>query len=517
MYLNVSNELMDFCTQIANHSTYTVSPSLQQTLTNSDWLSIPEETAYEKLMVDVEKFIDNPGEKDVKVSEVFTEAMFEKLDKRLVEVGWKSMRTYWEDDFSKRTIVSGFLKDKTLGSKRLASMPDRYTNLINTSDGKTAFRPTIISMYEGDLGSQEKWWSAWEAFMFDTTLLVDNDKKPVWSLLKPIKKAKYKDITEQEEADSLPLSTMCCAIMDAIFVHTMNSVSTPDVWQPLKRKLVDSLSKRKVENTLKILQRKYLESDIITLQEVSLAMIEKARKMDKLGDDYVIVAPKELDAIRDQNSVIFLKKTTFPHGSLGEITDEVEAAFPPDEKVPVAKGDINAITTVDAEGVPYVVVSFHGDTNGLATKPVLDAVLAAMKNNRKLRNHRLIFGLDANTYEKGTADTQDVTEWAAHYTSHGLTSCWGDTPNPKNYTTYNARTFLQPQLNKACRKDESCGKADINPKDFILFPKADYRVVKTWKDNTGQKTYTENMAFPTLKFPSDHGILATVIAPAADA
>ena len=49
--------------------------------------------------------------------------------------------------------------------------------------------------------------------------------------------------------------------------------------------------------------------------------------------------------------------------------------------------------------------------------------------------------------------------------------------------------------------------------DFILFGKSDFKVVQTWKDNTGEKTYTENMAFPTLNFPSDHGILATIIEP----
>ena len=465
-------------------------------------------------MVDVENFINNPGEKDVQVSEVFTQSMFDKLDKRLTDVNWKSMRTYWENDYSKRKIIDGFLKDDTLGSKRLASMPDRYTNLINTADGKTVFRPTIISMYEGDLGTQEKWWAAWEEFMFDTKLLIGSDEKYVWDMLKPISKAKYPAITEEEEKDSLPLQTMCAAIFDAILVHMMNTVSDPQVWQPLKQKIVESLSKKKVDNTLKILESQYMDADIITLQEVSLAMIEHARKMDKLGDDYVIAAPKELDSVRDQNSVIFLKKATFPYGSLGEITKEVEDAFPPGVKVPVAAGDINAIETVDADGVPYVIASFHGDTNGLATKPVLDAIMTAMQKNRRLRNHRLIFGLDANTYENGVSGkTQDVTEWAVHYATYGLTSCWGDMPNPKNYTTYNARTFLQPQLNKACRKDQACSKADINPKDFILFPRADYRVIKTWKDNTGEKKYKENMAFPTLTFPSDHGILATVIGP----
>ena len=464
-------------------------------------------------MVDVEHFIDSPGEQDVKVSEVFTQAMFEKLDKRLTGVGWTSMRSYWDDDFSKRNIVSGFLKDDTLGRKRLASMPDRYTNLINTADGKTFFRPTIISMFEGDLGTQDKWWAEWEKFMFDDKFRVDNEEKEVWSMLQPIKQSKYPAITDQEEIDSKPLQTLCCAIFDAILVHMMNTVSKPDVWQPLKQKIVDNLSRKKVQNTLKILEDQYLDSDIITLQEVSSAMIDQARKMDKLGAEYVIAAPKELDSLRDQNSVILLRKSTFPHGSLEEITSDVEAAFPPGLKVPVAAGDINAIRTVDKDDVPYVIASFHGDTNGLATKPVLDAIMKAM-DNRKLRNHRLIFGLDANTYEKGLpGETQDVLEWATHYTSYGLTSCWGDTPNPKNYTTYNARTFLQPQLNKACRKDQACNKADINPKDFILFPKEDYEVIKTWKDNTGQKKYTENMAFPTMNFPSDHGILATVIGP----
>ena len=47
-------------------------------------------------------------------------------DKRLVDTaGWKSVRSYWENDFSKRKIVEGFMKDTLLGSKRLASMRSR--------------------------------------------------------------------------------------------------------------------------------------------------------------------------------------------------------------------------------------------------------------------------------------------------------------------------------------------------------------------------------------------------------
>jgi len=226
------------------------------------------------------------------------------------------------------------------------------------------------------------------------------------------------------------------------------------------------------------------------------------------------VSPGDLDAVRDQNSVIFLKKETFPAGPSAEITALVENSFEEGVDVPIAKGDILSITATDRDGIPFVITSFHGDTNGLATKPVLSAVLAAMASDSTLTTHKLVFGLDANTYENAKpGKQQDVLEWAEHYVSYGLTSCWGDKPNPANYTTFNSRTYLQPQLNKACKKSDKRANGDVNPKDFIVFGKEDFKVVQTWKDNTGEKKYVEDMAFPTLKFPSDHGILATIISP----
>lgn len=479
------------------------------------WITYKENPAYEQLMVEVERFLENPGEKDVLVPEVFTEDMLTKLDQRLVDVGWKSIRPYWESDFSKRKIIDGFMKDKLLGSKRLASMPDRVTNTINTADGQSVFRPTIINMYEGDLSTQEVWWSAWEQFMFDSKLKIKMgdggvvEKEP-YALLQPIKKAKYPDITVQEEEDSLPLQTMCGAIFDAILVHMMNTVSEPTVWQPLKHTMVENLNKKKIPNTLQILADNYIDSDIITLQEVSSSFIDQARA-GPLGQTFHIVAPASMDAVRDQNSVICLSRKTFPSGAGSEISDQVKEAAPAGT---VAPGDVLAITAKSADNVDFVICSFHGDTNGLATKPVLDAVVATLKSNAALTNHRLIFGLDANTYEHAKpGKQQDVMDFGRHYVEHGLTSCWGDVPKASNYTTYNARTFLQPQLNKACRQADKREKGDVNPKDFILFPKQDFSVVRTWKDNTGEREYVEDMAFPTLNFPSDHGILATIIAP----
>lgn len=483
------------------------------------WITYKENPTYEELMVNIEDFLENPGDRDVLVSSVFTPTMLDELDQRLTGTAqWSSVRSYWESDFSQRKIIEGFMKDPILGSKRLASMPDRVTNTINTEDGKTVFRPTVINMYEEDLSTQEIWWKNWQQFMFDTPLLIKDGKtgivseKLIYTMLQPIKKAKYPDITEQEEKDSLPLQTMCGAIFDAILVHMMNTVSTPGVWQPLKRTMVENLNKKKIPHTLDILAKQYIDSDIITLQEVSSSFIDKARS-GTLGQLFHIIAPADLDTVRDQNSAIGLLKERFPHGAAyEEITKEVVEAFPVGVDVPIAGGDILAIAVTDKYDEKYVIASFHGDTNGLATIPVTNAIVKATQSDTKLQNHKLIFGLDANTYENATpGKQQDVLKYADTFVQHGLTSCWGTVINPANYTTYNARTYLQPQLNKACRKQDKRIKGDVNPKDFILFPADTFLVHTTWKDNTGEKKYVEDMAFPTLQFPSDHGILATIL------
>mmetsp|Transcript_5665 Transcript_5665/g.9388 ORF Transcript_5665/g.9388 Transcript_5665/m.9388 type:complete len:517 (-) Transcript_5665:23-1573(-) len=485
------------------------------------WITYKENPAYEDLMVNVETFLENPGDKDVAVSQVFTEAMFTELDAKLVEVGWPSVKSYWDTEFKDRKIISEFMKDPLLGSKRLASMPDRITNTINVENAPDPVcRPTVINMYDGDLSDLNKWWEAWKNFMFLKKLKIKTktgvEELIPYTMLQPIKRSKYPDITEQEEKDSLPLQTMCGAIFDAILVHMMNTVSPPAVWQDLKRTMVSELNKMKFPHTMQILEAGYLDSDIITLQEVSAAFVDMISK-SMIGTKFHVVSPADMDTSRDQNSVILLSRTTFPGGPTKEITHNVEAAFPAGVDVPVAKGDILAVTATHMDGIPFVVASFHGDTNGLATKPVLDAMLKTMQDDAELVSHRLVFGLDANTYEKAKPKKQQsVVDWGKHYVKNGLTSCWGDVPNPSNYTTYNARTYLQPQLNKACKKEDKRAKGDVNPKDFILFGKKDFVVLETWKDNTGEKKYVEEMAFPTLTFPSDHAILSTVIQPTGE-
>ncbi len=128
---------------------------------------------------------------------------------------------------------------------------------------------------------------------------------------------------------------MCGAIFDAILVHMMNTVSEPAIWQDLKRTMVENLNKQKVPHTLDILENVYGDSDVITLEEVSASLIEQARKR-ALGQKFWIVAPGDMDAVRDQNSVIFLSKETFPAGPSAEITALVENSFEEGVDVPLA-------------------------------------------------------------------------------------------------------------------------------------------------------------------------------------
>ena len=44
-------------------------------------------------------------------------------------------------------------------------MPDRFTNTIDLVGGGLANRPTIISNYDGDMGTAQKWWAAWRDYV----------------------------------------------------------------------------------------------------------------------------------------------------------------------------------------------------------------------------------------------------------------------------------------------------------------------------------------------------------------
>lgn len=522
------------------------------------WITYDKDDSYDRLMGHVSNFMRNPQHGDVPVHQVFTDKMYDELELQMQKAGWSGLdavREIWTNDYRGRNIISGFLKDDIIGKKRLTSMPDRVTNTISVGS-QTYLRPTVINCYRGpSLDNVGVWWSAWIHFMFEVTIPSANSNgaasKHVYEMLQKIKHSKYPTLTEQEESISLPLQTVALAIFDAILVHSMNHLTHAEggggiSWQHLRKEMCDSLNTRKNAISDSILSSHiYNQHDVIFLQEVSktfLSIAQSGQGSDSVnaalmtpvrsssGDAtpsltatsvkptisqyFRVFAAKEAlegKTNRDQNSAILLKNHRYSqvHDVTAEVIQELQVTSA-GKPVPIAEGDVFAISAWDSVlERKYLFVSFHGDTNGLATIPVLAAVHSYATTKRP--DHRLVFGMDANTYETPESDQQGVAAFAEFYVSKALNSCYGKKPNPKNYTTFHARTFLQSQLNKAVALEERDTKGDKNPKDFIVFFDADFSVLWTRKDNTGRGMYIDNMIFPTLQFPSDHAITATLL------
>ncbi len=84
-------------------------------------------------------------------------------------------------------------------------------------------------------------------------------------MLEPIPRAKYPDLTEEEERISLPLQVLCLAIFDAVLVHILHSIS-PGSWQKVKQALNNALYKNRSAACLSILERSYSDCDVVFLQ-----------------------------------------------------------------------------------------------------------------------------------------------------------------------------------------------------------------------------------------------------------
>lgn len=478
------------------------------------WIS-HQDKGYAELMAGVEKFVEAPGSQDVPIKEVFNDACFSELKALMQAESWEGVdvvEKLWNEDYSKRTIISGFLKDKAIGSKRLASMPDRLTNTINVTDSSVpACRPTVINNFIGSLSTIDEWWAAWKKFMFKDALSVDikgkvKSMRPC-EMLGKISKAKYPAITDEEERVSVPLQTLCQAIFDAIMVHIMVTLSPNGDWQGIKRSIVNAIYKEKDTNTCKILSTVCAGCDIICLQECASAFRDRLGK--EYGSEYTVVVPDGMDPKRDQNSMVLLRKSCFPGGASLELTSKVTSLLEGD--CPVQNGDLLAVLATHREGFPVLIASFHGDTNGLATMPVLEAVVKVLKQQQP--DCKLVFGMDANVYLEKQKGMQNAAEFLDGCRSLGLRSCWRESANLSECcTTCHARTYLQPQLNKAVRSAEKLSKGDVNPKDHILVQSDVFDVDSCFKDNTGARSFIEKECFPSLSFPSDHAVVAAVFA-----
>lgn len=166
---------------------------------------------YAQLMNDVQKFVDSPGDRDFSVKDILTDQMFSELKSEMAQHGFPGLdelERRWYNDYRQRQAISGFLKDKAIGSKRLVSMPDRITNTIN-SDGRVMCRPSVISGYEMEMGHVPGWWIQWREFMFRTDVHTLDRLSPgqykiqaVCNMIEPIKHSKYPAVTPEVGAST---------------------------------------------------------------------------------------------------------------------------------------------------------------------------------------------------------------------------------------------------------------------------------------------------------------------------
>lgn len=504
-----------------------------------------DDPMYMHLMLEVEKFLQNPGERDVEIRSVFTDEMYAELEERMQEKGISGLEkvksSFWnggELALSSRTIVGGFIKDKTLGEKRLISMPDRCTNTVQIVTRKeTGYRPPpvcrpcVINNYEGDLSGKDVWWETWKEFMFETRLTT-RTKKGVevqlpCEMVEPMIRKKYPALTEQEEEVCVPLQILCLAIFDTILVHMMNTVSPEGNWQIIKSKICNRLYRGKHDRTVEILVDHYAAVDIMCIQECA-AIFQDRFRGSRLAETHELVTPNSMDGKRDQNSFVLVRKATFEANTVREVTEEMpslsrrQGSMNMDPPL-VAPGDVIVVEMTNiATQKKFLVMSFHGDTSGKLTRPQVQAMheMKTGQTRDKFSDHTYILGLDANVYEKASGDKIAFTDFVEDYLGMGFTSCFGDSPDVTSCkTTCSARTFLQPQLNKAVRYEDRVAKSDCNPKDTILFYKDQLKICNASdmltsnpvKDNTGKLRFNENSIFPTLDFPSDHGIIAVAL------
>ena len=148
--------------------------------------------------------------------------------------------------------------------------------------------------------------------------------------------------------------------------------------------------------------------------------------------------------------------------------------------------------------------------------PMLTALSSLVK--KQYSHCQLIVGMDANAYIDGKDGMrlalQEMGNWLI---DQNWQSCFGTPPHKTKVTTCTARTFLQPQMNKANLAASRATNGDVNPKDHILFLNPDVHtrgcrlVGEARRDNTGSGRFKAGVTFPSLMFPSDHALVSAVL------
>ena len=473
------------------------------------WITHPD-PEYNALMRAVQELIDRPGPRDILLGQIFNNSMISELleDMRANNLdGVDKVETMWAEDYSKRRSIQDFLLDKSIGVKRLTSMPDRITNTIHNVDGTTDFRPSVISAFDGDMSSTEIWWTQWRDFIFKQEVNVlsqgkGDGLKVVCRLIEPILRSKYPAISAEEQAVSIPLQILCLALFDATLVHLLNSVAQKS-WQRIKKTLSNGLVKEKCNRTISILADQYANSDVIFIQEAAGAFYLQLLIESVITRKFIVLKPSVLDGKRDQNSFILISREMFQDDAAEEVSEGILQFVGGNW---VAPGDLIAVTARSKSGMDYLLASFHGDSNGLSTQPFVQALDRVART--RFPSHRVIVGLDANTVSRDEPLHFTVDSFFSLLQSLGMASCWENASDLSFTTTCNARTCLQAQVNKAVRFADRVRKGQKNLKDWIIFYPVHFGVAEAARDNTGNRLFIPDMVFPTISFPSDHAIVS---------
>jgi hypothetical protein len=491
---------------------------------------------YNDLMLTIQKFINNPEKLETKIENIFTDDMYQELRDELalqgtVELDCKVLDHIWTSDLMGRMAISEFLKDRSFGEKRLISMPDRIRSSIATQSG-LIFRPSPITGNQEEMNDVQTWWNIWKSYMFKTEINVEGKSiNSVFSLFETIPQAKYPAITEAEQKISIALQTLCLAIFDSIFIHILSSLA-PNTWQPLKNSLHKALFERKAALCVSILQEQYGDADVVFIQEASEAFASRAG----VCLDHFVLRPSGVDGRRSQLSLILARKSLFLRHTARDVTEEVLRRLP--AKCTTA-GDLCVFEVASHEG-PFLLASFHGDSDGTCTAPVLTALEALAQEC--FPEHTLLFGLDANTAAgpacpvsnrldppivsrdaaasaaKGAATSKssasrpglDGGGFTALLDERGLGSCWQGQDLRGLWTTFNARTYLQPQLHKAVGLDGVLDQRHMRLRDWVVFRAGQLTVSGVERDNTGRGRF-ERRVMPSPAFPSDHAVVAATL------
>jgi len=307
------------------------------------------------------------------------------------------------------------------------------------------------------------------------------------------------------------LNIVFLAIFDAILVFMLFDIEskTGINWQKIKENLYNILNKDKLVKTAQIIKSHYLDYDILFLQEVRnnlLDDLESNEALKDIAENFDILFPKKVSK-NNQTSIICLNKGTMLKSSpeVTEVSDEYFEAY--DGKTAIGNGDLFAICVSD-----YLLISFHGDSGGMASGDMMQTVDALQS---KFKDKKLIVGIDANTHCDAVSDGKkkySVSAFDGKLRSLGFGTCFGD--KPTKHTVNSARTYLQPQLNKAVKK-ELLLKDDVDfraPKDYIIFLENQFGVKKDSVNvnNKGNGGYDASFEYviPSESFPSDHAIVS---------